>query len=183
VIRKVIWLPQGLAEDPLLRGTIVGNYVGWGTGGHTDEFVRFADARTVLLAWPEEAEAATHPVARLNRQRMQRNADILSSATDAQGRRCRLLKVPMPKIIERRVFLCRPRPMPPSQKNGPRTSSRRGSAGARATGDPGGLGQLPELRGCQWSRGAAELSGPRHGTRHAGAGAPLVCGDLRRTTD
>ena len=104
-IRKVIWLPQGLAEDPLLRGTIVGNYVGWGTGGHTDEFVRFADARTVLLAWPEEAEAATHPVARLNRQRMQRNADILSRATDTQGRPLRLLKVPMPRIIERRVFL------------------------------------------------------------------------------
>ena len=104
-VRKVIWLPEGLAEDPLLRGTIVGNYVGWGTGGHTDEFVRFADARTVLLAWPDDADAAAHPVARLNRQRMQRSADILARATDADGLPLRLLKVPMPRIIERRVFL------------------------------------------------------------------------------
>jgi dUTP pyrophosphatase len=57
-IRHVIWLPEGLAEDPHLRGTITGRYVGWGTGGHTDEFVRFADPGTVLLAWPDADEVA-----------------------------------------------------------------------------------------------------------------------------
>jgi agmatine deiminase len=104
-IRKVIWLPQGLAQDPLHRATIVGRHVAWGTGGHTDEFVRFADARTVLLAWPDAAEAARHPVTRLNLQRMQRNFEILSAATDVQGRPLRVLKLPLPRIIERRVFL------------------------------------------------------------------------------
>lgn len=104
-VRKVIWLPEGLAEDPLHRATIVGPYVGWGTGGHTDEFVRFADPRTVLLAWPDEAEVRAHPVARLNRQRMQRNLAILRRATDADGVPLRVVKVPMPRIIERRVFL------------------------------------------------------------------------------
>jgi agmatine deiminase len=104
-IRKVIWLPEGLAEDPHLRATIVGNYVGWGTGGHTDEFVRFADAKTVMLAWPSDAQVATHPVARLNRRRMQRCFDVLSRATDTDGRALRVLKVPMPKIIERQVVL------------------------------------------------------------------------------
>jgi len=104
-IRKVIWLPEGLAEDPQLRATITGPYVAWGTGGHTDEFVRFADPRTVLLAWPDEAEARTHPVARLNRTRMQRNFDLLARATDAEGAPLRVVKVPLPKIIERRIFL------------------------------------------------------------------------------
>jgi agmatine deiminase len=66
-VRKVIWLPEGLAEDPHLRATIIDNYVGWGTGGHTDEFVRFTDARTVMLAWPDDAEVARHPVAKLSR--------------------------------------------------------------------------------------------------------------------
>lgn len=103
-VRKLIWLPEGLAEDPLLRSTIVGNHVAWGTGGHTDEFVRFADERTVLLAWPEDSELA-HPVARLNRQRMQRNFDILSRATDADGRPLRVIRLPLPRIIERRIFL------------------------------------------------------------------------------
>ncbi len=104
-VRKVIWLPQGLAEDPPGRATIVGNFVAWGTGGHTDEFVRFADASTVLLAWPDDAEAARHPVARLTRQRMQTNYDILSRATGMTGERLKVIRVPMPKLIERRVFL------------------------------------------------------------------------------
>lgn len=104
-IRKVIWLPRGLAHDPLHRGTITGQYVGWGTGGHTDEFVRFADARTVLLAWPDEAEARSHPVAQLNQARMQANFDILADSTDQNGRPLRVIKVPLPRTIERPVVL------------------------------------------------------------------------------
>jgi agmatine deiminase len=104
-IRKVIWLPEGLAEDPHLRATIIDNYVSWGTGGHTDEFVRFTDARTVMLAWPDDIEAVLHPVAKLNRRRMQRCFEILSKATDTGGKPLRVLKVPMPKIIERPIFL------------------------------------------------------------------------------
>jgi agmatine deiminase len=104
-IRQVIWLPDGLAEDVHLRGTITGDHVAWGTGGHTDEFVRFADPRTVLLAWPEDADVAAHPVSRLTRLRMQRCLDILSRTRDPAGQTLRVLKVPMPRIIERRVFL------------------------------------------------------------------------------
>jgi agmatine deiminase len=104
-IRKVIWLPEGLAEDPLLRATITGEHVAWGTGGHTDEFVRFAGPRTVLLAWPDDDIANTHPVARLTRQRMERCLRILEQAGDAEGQPLQVLKVPMPRPIERRVFL------------------------------------------------------------------------------
>ena len=104
-IRQVIWLPQGLAQDPLHRSTITGPYVAWGTGGHTDEFVRFADVRTVLLAWPEDSEVQQHPVARLNRQRMQRCFEILAGTGNADGQPLRVLRVPLPKVIERRVFL------------------------------------------------------------------------------
>jgi agmatine deiminase len=100
-VRRVIWLPEGLAHDPHLRARIVGPYVAWGTGGHTDEFVRFADERTVLLAWPDEEEARRHPVARLNLQRMQRNASLLASARTLRGEALNVLRVPMPRIIER----------------------------------------------------------------------------------
>ncbi|MBL8345689.1 MAG: agmatine deiminase family protein [Rubrivivax sp.] len=104
-LRKIIWLPEGLAEDPHLRATIAGPYVAWGTGGHTDLFVRFADARTVLLAWPDEADVAAHPVARLTRARMQRNLAILARATDTEGRPLKVVKVPMPRPVQRRVVL------------------------------------------------------------------------------
>ncbi len=104
-MRKVIWLPKGLAHDTLHRGTITGAYVGWGTGGHTDEFVRFADARTVLLAWVDEAEAAAHPVARINDARMRANYEILARSSDAEGKPLRVIKVPLPRVIERPVVL------------------------------------------------------------------------------
>ncbi len=107
-IKKLIWLADGLASDPHLRSTITGNYVAWGTGGHTDEFVRFADAKTVLLAWPDDADVAAHTVARLNRLRMQRNFDILAAATDAGphgGQPFRIIKLPVPRAVERRIFL------------------------------------------------------------------------------
>jgi len=104
-LRKVIWVPYGLAHDPLHRATIVGPYVGWGTGGHSDEFVRFADERTVLLAWVDEQDARSHPVARLNQRRMQANFDALSAATDQRGRPLRVIKVPLPRIVERPVVL------------------------------------------------------------------------------
>lgn len=104
-IRKVVWVPYGLAHDPLHRATITGSYVGWGTGGHSDEFVRFADENTVLLAWVDEAEARSHPVAQLNQRRMQANFDALSGSTDQRGRPLRVVKVPLPRVVERAVVL------------------------------------------------------------------------------
>jgi agmatine deiminase len=104
-VRRVVWLPAGLANDPHLRGTITGNHVAWGTGGHTDLFVRFASPDTVLLAWPEDGLAASHPVMRLNRQRMERNAAVLRAARTLDGRPLRVLRVPMPNVIEKRRVL------------------------------------------------------------------------------
>jgi agmatine deiminase len=104
-LRKVIWLPDGLAEDVHLRATITGPYVAWGSGGHSDQFVRFADGRTVLLAWPDDADAQSHPVSRLTRLAMRRNHALLAAATDERGRRLRVVKVPMPRIVQRRVVL------------------------------------------------------------------------------
>jgi agmatine deiminase len=104
-VRQVIWLPAGLAEDPQMRRSLTAEHVGWGTGGHTDEFVRFADARTVLLAWPQDEDVASHPVARLSRERMAANLAVLRAARNAQGERLRVLQVPMPKPVQRPVTL------------------------------------------------------------------------------
>ena len=104
-VRHVIWVAEGLAEDPQMRASITAQHVGWGTGGHTDEFVRFADARTVLLAWPEDEDANQHPVARLTRQRMEKNLALLQASRNAKGERLKLIKIPMPRPIQREVVL------------------------------------------------------------------------------
>jgi agmatine deiminase len=104
-VRHVVWVAEGLAEDPQMRASITAQHVGWGTGGHTDEFVRFADARTVLLAWPEDEDAQQHPVARMTHQRMEKNLALLQASRNAKGERLKLIKIPMPRPIQREVVL------------------------------------------------------------------------------
>ncbi len=104
-VRKVIWLAGGLAQDPLEMSTIEGPYVGLGAGGHTDEYVRFADPGTVLLAWVDDDRAGDHPVNRINHDTMQQNYNILTRATDQDGRPLRVVRVPMPSVVERPIVL------------------------------------------------------------------------------
>ena len=104
-VHKVIWLGEGLAQDPEEMATIEGRFVGLGAGGHTDEFVRFADPSTILLAWVDDERLGDHPLNRINRGRMQRNYDILAGSTDQDGKPFRIIRIPMPAVVERPVVL------------------------------------------------------------------------------
>ncbi len=99
-VKKVIWLKQGLADDEHIWHLHNRKYVTMGTGGHTDEFVRFADSNTILLAWIDDDEKNTHPLNRITYARMQENLKILETATDQDGNPFRIIKVPLPQLIE-----------------------------------------------------------------------------------
>jgi agmatine deiminase len=99
-VKKVIWMKQGLADDEHMWHLHESKYVTLGTGGHTDEFVRFANANTILLAWIEEEENDLHPLNRITYERMQENLKILEDATDQDGKPFRIIKVPLPGLIE-----------------------------------------------------------------------------------
>ena len=99
-ISKVIWMKKGLADDEHIWHLHGGKYVTMGTGGHTDEFVRFADANTILLAWVDEAEKDAHPLNRITYERLQENLQILEASTDQDGKPFRIVKVPLPRLIE-----------------------------------------------------------------------------------
>ena len=77
-VSNIIWMKQGLADDPKsFFRRITANYVGGGTGGHTDEFVRFANASTILLAWVNEKEKDRDPISQMNYERMKRTTIFL----------------------------------------------------------------------------------------------------------
>ena len=99
--KKVIWLQQGIAEDDAPRyGPLFGNVYPTGdTGGHVDEFCRFVDRHTVLLASVTPAERDSDPVMKINYDRMEENYRILKSATDQDGRAFRIIRVPAADII------------------------------------------------------------------------------------
>lgn len=107
-VSKVVWLKKGLAEDPLSKGgrMITGKYVSaWGTGGHTDEFVRFANPNTILLAWVNEEEKDANPLNQMNWERMNENFRILEKSTDQDGKAFKIIKVPLPDLIVKKIVI------------------------------------------------------------------------------
>lgn len=96
--KKAVWLDQGLAQDPLGFKRITGNFWGRGTGGHLDEFARFVNGSTILLAWVPEEEKDRHPVNRINYQRMHKNYQILMQSKDQDDNPFTVIKVPLPDI-------------------------------------------------------------------------------------
>ncbi len=104
-IKKIIWMGEGVAEDPHIIRTITGKYIGGGTGGHTDEYVRFANPNTVLLAWVDESERNNNPLNEINYQRMSENLRRLQHATDQDGKPFHIIKVPLPDPVLRSIII------------------------------------------------------------------------------
>ncbi len=104
-VSKVIWMKQGLLEDAHIYQLHLRKYSTMGTGGHTDEFVRFADSKTILLAWVDESEISKHPFNKVNYERMAENLRILEASTDQDGKPFRIIKVPLPDIIQRKIIV------------------------------------------------------------------------------
>jgi agmatine deiminase len=104
-VTNIIWMKKGLADDPLhFFRRIADNYIGGGTGGHTDEFVRFSNPTTVMLAWVSEEEKDLNPINKMNYERMKDNFDILSRAKDQDGNPFTIVKVPLPDLITKKVL-------------------------------------------------------------------------------
>jgi agmatine deiminase len=107
-VKKVIWLKEGLHEDdhtfrgtlPLANGTRA--YTVATTNGHIDEFARFVNDSTILLA-EVPAEDLHEPVARENHRRLEENYAILEKATDQDGRPFRIIRMPTPHQVPDRM--------------------------------------------------------------------------------
>jgi agmatine deiminase len=103
-VTKIIWMKKGLADDPMhFFRRIAGNYVGGGTGGHTDEFVRFSNPNTVMLAWVDEAEKDLNPINQINFERMSENLSILQQSSDQDGKPFNIVKVPLPDLAPKTI--------------------------------------------------------------------------------
>lgn len=104
-VSNIIWMKQGLIDDSHIQQLHFGKYATMGTGGHTDEFVRFVNDSTVLLAWVNEEEIDKHPFHKANYERMNENLRRLEAATDQDGHKLRIIKVPLPDLIMREVIV------------------------------------------------------------------------------
>ncbi len=103
-VEKVIWLQEGLLEDqhtfkgtlPLKDGKLA--YTAVTTNGHIDEFARFVNDSTIVLA-SVKSEDRDDPVGAENHRRMEENYRILNRATDQHGKPFRIVRMPLPRLM------------------------------------------------------------------------------------
>lgn len=96
-VEKIIWLPEGVAEDQLAcQGKLPGGelFSTWTTGGHIDEYARFVNDNTILLLEVTEEEAEGDPIAKITRHNMEKNYHILQNATDQDDCPFEIIRVP-----------------------------------------------------------------------------------------
>ena len=103
-ISKTIWLKEGLREDdhtflgPITTEDGRQAYTVVTTNGHIDEFARFVNDSTVLLAQVDSADFED-PIAYENHLRMEENYQILKAATDQDGQPLHIVRMPLPKTM------------------------------------------------------------------------------------
>lgn len=86
-VSKIIWLKKGLAEDDRI------------TGGHINEFARFASPNTILLAQVLPRDRYTNSYTQESYLRLEENYNILKSSTDQAGKPFNIIRIPMPPTI------------------------------------------------------------------------------------
>lgn len=74
-VKKIIWLPEGIYNDE--------------TNGHVDNFCCFTAPGEVLLAWTDDENDPQY-------ERSAKALEILEHETDAQGRKMKITKLPIP---------------------------------------------------------------------------------------
>ena len=81
-ISKIIWLKSGVAGDD--------------TDGHIDNLARFVNSRTILCAFEEDESDENHLM-------LKENYGILIKSTDQDGKKLKIIKMPMPPVVRTNV--------------------------------------------------------------------------------
>jgi agmatine deiminase len=98
--KHIIWLKHGIPQDDAFdNGPVQDNIYGNGVNWHVDEFCRFADAETILLAKVDSADMLRDDYYRLVNDRLEECFEILSTAKDQDGNPFTIIRVPQAPVI------------------------------------------------------------------------------------
>ena len=103
-VTNVVWLKEGLREDdhtflgPIELEDGEKAYTVVTTNGHIDEYARFVNDSTILLAEVDTADLRD-PIAMENHLRMEENYQILKEARDQDGKPFNIIRVTLPRTM------------------------------------------------------------------------------------
>jgi len=98
--KNVIWLKKGLPQDDLFdNGPLLDNIYGNGVNWHIDEFCRFADASTILLAKVDSTDLLRDDFYKLINERLEENYHILKNSRDQDGNPFKIVRIPQAPVI------------------------------------------------------------------------------------
>ncbi len=98
--KNIIWLKKGIPQDDAFdNGPVYENIYGNGVNGHIDEFCRFADANTILLAQVDPTDLLRDPFYQIVDQRLEESYEILSKSRDQDGKPFNIIRVPQAPIL------------------------------------------------------------------------------------
>jgi agmatine deiminase len=100
-ITKFIWLKNGAKEEEW--GKLENGKYGIGTGGHIDEFCRFVNDSTVLLAEVDPADTIGNDVSKETFHRMEENYKTLNQSTDQDGKPLTIIRLPAGPLMSKKV--------------------------------------------------------------------------------
>lgn len=96
--RKVVWLSRSPLSDRVTDRPKIANYVGWGANGHIDEFARFVNDSTILVAQIEQSERDDNPLTRADYEILKENRAELQAARNIDGRPFNVETMPVPAL-------------------------------------------------------------------------------------
>ncbi|PVD52395.1 hypothetical protein DC498_09815 [Terrimonas sp.] len=100
-VTKIIWLKNGPKEEEWKK--LENGIYGIGTGGHIDEFCRFTDTHTVLLAEVPAKDTVENPISKETFNRMETNYEILKNSTLQDGKPFKIIRIPTMPLISKKV--------------------------------------------------------------------------------
>jgi len=100
-VTKIIWLKNGLKEEEW--GKLENGKYGIGTGGHIDEFCRFVNGNTVLLAAVDAKDTIGNEISKQSYLRMEVNFRLLQQSTTADGKPFEIIRLPAGPLMTKKL--------------------------------------------------------------------------------
>jgi agmatine deiminase len=95
---KVIWLSRSPVSDRVTDGPKIENFVGWGANGHIDEYIRFVNDRTIVIASIDPDERDDNALVRADYEILKENLAELRDAVNVDGKPFEIVTLPVPTL-------------------------------------------------------------------------------------